>query len=329
MYKRKYNLITLFSSWFKKDTPVFVTRVSFVASLFFAIFGVLLGIIEGSLAVQINGLIAGVDVINSMLLITAVKHSIKSPDYVYNYGYGKYESLSTLASSGLFFIVSAYTLYEAINSFGQGEEVSGNYYILISYSVVSFFIMNYLSKYERRASVKYNIPMLEYDSNIWKMDSYIELGIICNLILGVILSYYDYNNIARMVDSVTALLLMGYALKTPLQGSKNALNQLLDRTLPDKLGFEIMSIVVEHLDKMCEYRNIHSRQSGKDIFIEIDVVLPFDSTMEDKNKLEFEIQESIIKRFPTAITRLYAKACGGDCMVNGTRTCPVSIDINK
>jgi len=329
MYKQKYNFFTLLSSWFKKDTPVFVTRVSFIASLFFAIFGILLGIMEGSLAVQINGLIAGVDVLNSLLLITAVKHSIKSPDYVYNYGYGKYESLSTLASSGLFFIVSAYTLYEAISSFGQGETVSGNYYILISYSVISFFIMNFLHRYEKKASIKYNIPMLEYDSNIWKMDSYIELGIICNLILGVVLSYFDYNNLARIVDSITAVVLMGYALKTPLQGSKNALNQLLDRTLPDKLGFEIMSIVVEHLDKMCEYKSIHTRQSGKDIFIEIDVVLPFDSTMEEKNSLEFELQEAIIKKFPTAISRLYAKACGGDCMVNGIRKCPVTAIINR
>jgi len=326
MHKKKFNFYTKIKTWLKRDTPLFATRISFIASLLIAIFGIAIGISEGSLAVKINGLIASVDVLNSLLLITAVNHSIKSPDYVFNYGYGKYESISILVSAGLFFIVSGYTLYEAIQSFGDIEEINGNYYYLLIFSTISFLLMNFMSKFEKKTAKKFHIPILEYDSNIWKIDSYIELGIISNLILGAILSYNDLSYYGRIIDSLTAVLLMAYALKTPLKGSKDALNQLLDRTLSDQVQFEILSIVVQHLNQMCEYKTVHTRQSGKDIFIEIDLVLPFDYTMNQKNEIEEILKKSITAKFPTAITRIYAHPCSGECISGEQRNCPIFLN---
>jgi divalent metal cation (Fe/Co/Zn/Cd) transporter len=81
--------------------------------------------------------------------------------------------------------------------------------------------------------------------------------------------------------------------------------------------------VTKNHTNICEYKNIHTRQSGKDIFVELDIILPFDETMEYKDKLEKQISEEIIDYSPNAVPRVYAKACDGKCIINNVRNCPI------
>ncbi len=325
MQTLNFNLYTRFLKWFDISTPVFSTRLSMIICSFLAIFGIIIGVTQVSLAVQINGLIAAIDVLNSFIFLTAVNHSVKSPDYIFNYGYGKYESLSILAGAGLLLIVLGYALYEAALSFGHPEIQTGNYYFLLSFSIGSLALMMIMYKVQKKMSKKYQMPIIDYDAEIWKIDSYIEMGVLSNLLLGSIVKYFGFGHIASVLDSVTAVLLLIFALKVPIKGSRNALNQLLDKTVSDEIQFKLLAIVSENIDKMCEFKRVHTRQSGKDIFIELDIVLPFDFTVKQKYDMEKEIRNSIIMDFPTSIPRVYAVACEIDCDHNGKTTCPVKV----
>lgn len=323
MQTYKFNLFTKIQKWFDTSSPVFTTRLSMLVCIMMASSGIIIGITEDSLAVQINGLISAIDILNSIIFITAVNHSMKSPDYVFNYGYGKYESMSLLAAAGLLLIVLGYALYEAALTFGTPSSEGGNYYVLLTFSSITLVIMHSMYKMQIKAAKRFNMPILEYDAQIWKIDTLIELGVLGNLILGAFLQYFHLIKIMFVIDSLTAVGLLIFALKVPLKGSKQAINQLLDRTLPDEIQFNILGVVAENLPKMCEFRNVHTRQSGKDIFIEIDVVMPNDYTIQEKWNLEVEIKESILKLYPTAVPRLYTVPCKGDCTVNGVSYCPV------
>lgn len=323
MQTYKFNLITKVQKWFDTSSPVFTTRLSMLVCILMASSGIIIGIIEDSLAVQINGLISAIDILNSIIFITAVNHSMKSPDYVFNYGYGKYESMSLLAAAGLLLIVLGYALYEAALTFGTPSSEGGNYYVLLTFSSITLVIMHSMYKMQIKAAKRFNMPILEYDAQIWKIDTLIELGVLGNLVLGAVLQYFHLIKIMFVIDSLTAVGLLIFALKVPLKGSKQAINQLLDRTLPDEVQFNILGVVAENLTKMCEFRNVHTRQSGKDIFIEIDVVMPNDYTIDEKWALEIEIKEKILKLYPTAVPRLYTTPCKGDCLHNGVSYCPV------
>ena len=37
---------------------------------------------------------------------------------------------------------------------------------------------------------------------------------------------------------------------------------------------------------MCEFKSVHTRQSGKDYFVELDIMLPYDYSMEEKLVME-------------------------------------------
>lgn len=319
----KFNIFTKIQKWFDTSSPVYTTRLSMLVCILMASGGIIIGITEESLAVQINGLISAIDILNSIIFITAVNHSMKSPDHVFNYGYGKYESLSLLAAAGLLLIVLGYALYEAALTFGNQASEGGNYYVLLSYSIVTLGVMLTMYKMQRKAAKRFKMPILDYDAQIWKIDSMLEIGVLSNLILGAILQYFHQIKVLFIIDSITAVGLLIFALKVPLKGSKDALNQLLDRTLPDEIQFNILGVVAENLTKMCEFRNVHTRQSGKDIFIEIDVIMPNDYTIDEKWALEVEIKNKILKLYPTAVPRLYTTPCKGDCIQNGVSYCPV------
>lgn len=310
---------------FNIPSPMIMARLSVLLCFGFAVGGIFLGKLEHSLAVEINGFIAAVDIVNSLLFLAAVHQSLRSADNIHNYGYGKYESLAILASALLLTLTFIFAIYEAISTFGQSVSVH-NYEILISFSALSYFIMRGMANKQNQAAQHYFLPMLQYDADIWRVDSYIELGVIANLSLGVICFFLDWDVFAKSLDSIVAISLLFFALKVPLLHAKDALWQLLDRTLPEDVQIDLLTIIGENLHRICSFEAPHTRQSGKDFFIELDMIMPFDATLEDAFNVETDISNQINAKYPNAIVRLYVKPCDHICEKRSSeRLCPILI----
>lgn len=323
MDRQKFNFYTKVSSWFRTDSPVFTTRISLILTILISIFGISLGVVEDSLAVKTNGIISALDILNSYLFFNAVNMSVRNPDYIFNYGYGKYESISILGSSILLLLVLGYTSIDAISNYGKTDVGESNYYILMVFSSISFLFMRLVYRIQKNSARKYGMPILEYDANLWKSDSYIELFVLLNLIVGLVLQSIGYRYIGFIIDSGVAISLTLFALIVPLQGSRKALNQLLDRTISDEVQMKFLSVITKNHKNICEFKEIHTRQSGKDIFVELDIILPFDESMAYKDNLEKKIAQEIIELNPNAVPRVYAIACDGKCLDKNNRNCPI------
>jgi cation diffusion facilitator family transporter len=316
------------TKWFNTKSPVFPTQVSVFACVLLSIGGIALGMRDSSLAVQANGFIALIDIITSLLFMTAVSQTVRQPDYVFNYGYGKYESLAMLVGAFLLSIVLILTLGEALTDFGADSKVE-NHAVLLVFSVSSFVIIRFMSSYLARAANRYHVPLLKYDSELWHTDSFIELGVMANLSIGFILSYNGAQEVGKFIDTAFAILLVLYSLKVPLKHGKDALDQLLDRTLPEFIQFEILSVLAENLNKYCELKGVHTRQSGKDLFIEIDLIMPWDFTLEQIHEIEVVFNQSLKEKYPTSILRIYFTPCVRDCLLEDKQLCPVKLALRK
>jgi cation diffusion facilitator family transporter len=289
-----------------------------------AVAGIPIGSIQNSLAVETNGYIAAIDVLNAILLIAAINRSIRRADFNFNYGYGKYESLAILASAMLLTIVSGYILVKSLQSLGE-ESVVDNYWLLGGFSFVSLVMMVIMHHQQEINAGKFNLPMLHYDADLWKADIFTEIGVMVNIIVGSILHYYDALTAAKYADSFTAIGLLIVALRPCFKHGKEAFNQLLDRTLAEDIQMELLTVIAENIDAFCEFRSIHTRQSGKDLFIEMDLVMPFDFTLEENFEVEKRMRQTVSVKYPTAIFRLYATPCPRDCIKGEKCFCPVKI----
>ncbi|MBI3260072.1 MAG: cation diffusion facilitator family transporter [Ignavibacteriae bacterium] len=309
-------------TWFSPKSPIFIPVMSMIMCVMIAVAGIPLGSIQNSLAVETNGFIAAIDVVNAILLITAINRSIRRADYNFNYGYGKYENLAILASAMLLTIVSGYILVKTFQSIDNPTYVS-NYWLLGSFSFVSLVMMITMHHQQEINAGKFNLPMLHYDVDLWKADIITEIGVLINIIIGYALHYYNYLTIAKFVDSFTAVGLLVIALRPCFKHGKEAFNQLLDRTLSEDIQIELLGVIAENIDEFCEFKSIHTRQSGNDLFIEMDLVMPFDYTLEENYKVENKMRKSVLLKYPTSIFRLYAIPCPRDCIKGDQCFCPV------
>lgn len=314
-----------FLTWRKRlkpDAPAFVPAIALIACVVLAVLGITLGSSSDSLIVETNGWIAAVEIINASLFIMSVERSSKTADFQFNYGYGKYESLAILSSSALLSIVGVYVLIEAVQTFGEPTTTS-NFWFLALYSFISFIIIRTMTILMKRAAKKHRAGVLTFDADLWEADSWMELAVVANLVIGGILHNYNFDNTARFLDSGSAIILLGYTVSIPLRHGSNALAQVLDKTLPEEIQMDILSCIVARFDSFCEFKAVHTRQSGKDIFIEIDLILPFDWTLEQSRELEKNLADDLKKKYPTSIMRLYAQPCPRDCFRDGECFCPL------
>lgn len=309
-------------AWFNPKSPIFIPVLSMIMCILIAVAGIPLGSVQNSLAVETNGFIAAIDVVNAILLITAINRSIRRADFNFNYGYGKYESLAILASAMLLTIVSGYILVKSFQSLDNPTYVS-NYWLLGGFSFISLVMMVSMHHQQEINAGKFNLPMLHYDADLWKADIFTEIGVMTNIIIGGALHYYGEQTFAKFIDSFTAIGLLVIALRPCFKHGKEAFNQLLDRTLSEDIQMELLGVIAENIDEFCEFKSIHTRQSGKDLFIEMDLVMPFDYTLEENYKVENKIRESVSVKYPTSIFRLYATPCPRDCIKGDHCFCPV------
>lgn len=310
---------------FRRDAPEFASAVSLLACVILAVGSLVIGVLERSLIIQTNGYITLIDIGNSLLFLAAVQRSSRNPDLTFNYGYGKYESLAILASATLLTILTIFTLIEAMVAFRE-PPTAHNLWLLISWSVLSLFVMRVTAGALDRYANRFHMPMFRYDAELWRVDSWLELGVIAGLLIGGVLYSADLRGAALIVDGVASILLLLVTLKVPLTHGREAFRQLLDRTLPDEMQYEILAIIAQNYKHMCEFKSVHTRQSGKDIFIEIDLVMPFDYTLDQLYVLEANILGELRERFPTAIPRVYVTPCDHSCVTPEGSLCPVKRD---
>ena len=306
----------------RRNAPQYASTISLFACIAIAAISLVIGLSQRSLIVQTNGYITLIDIGNSLLFLAAVQRSMRDPDMTFNYGYGKYESLAILVSANLLIVLTIITLSEAVIIF-QSPPENRNTFLLLAWSAISFFVMRITGRLLEKYANRFHMPMLRYDAELWRVDSWMEIGVFASLILSGLLQFTGRFAYAAIFDGVVSIGLLLAAIQVPLKHGKEAFRQLLDRTLPDEMQYEILAVIAENHDRMCEFKSVHTRQSGKDIFIEIDLVMPFDYTLEHLYLLEADILKGLHGKFPTAIPRVYVTPCDHQCEHAGETTCPV------
>ncbi len=292
----------------------------------------LLGFISGAVynlpLYLMVGFISFAELISLLLLQKAASRTIITPDLEFNYGYGKYEDLSTISTSLILLISLAYFFYSGIsdiNNIAYNETLENSNFqnIFLTISIISIFVLGYAK--HRLLQSFYNQSHLNifkkslYTKTFWES---IVLKYLALFSFGSTLSEKLGVN-ERFMAIVLSLIFVIYQAYKPFKGLRSSLNNLLDKNLPEPILFDFLSVIIENFDKMCEYKSMRTRQSGNDIFVEIDVVLPHDFTISKAYELEQIIKVSLQSKYPNAIPKIYAIPCVPNCIYMQKGTCPI------
>ncbi len=293
-----------------------------------SLIGIFTGAIYNLPLYLLVGFVSSAELISLLLLHKAASRTIITPDLEFNYGFGKYEDLSNISTSLILLISFGYFIYSGLMSANNlnfdSVTSSLNYHsTFLKIALSSIMLLGY-AKHKLLQRFYSNSHLTIFKNTLYKksyLDStpmhYFPLIVFNNAIAeGFVLS----ENFSAIVLSV--IFIVGYSYR-PFKNIKVSLNNLLDKNLPEPILFDFLSVVIENFNNMCEYKSMRTRQSGEDIFVEIDVVLPHDFTISQAYDLEQTIKRALQEKYPNAIPKIYAIPCVPNCVYMQKGTCPV------
>jgi ferrous-iron efflux pump FieF len=204
--------------------------------------------------------------------------------FVFNYGGGKIENLSSLAISLSLLLAFIELFFRSINRFYHPVYINDAYTLIGMLIVVAFFLFSHwllLKSYY----ANYRDPSPAGDSQ-WQLylaKTVIHFSVFLSLGASLLLKEYGWS---LYIDPAVSLILSFYILGMAYLTGKRSIHELLDITIDEPLQMMILSELAAYFDDYVELHGIRSRRTGQFVFIEI--FLEFDS-----NKLMGEVQAVI------------------------------------
>lgn len=185
----------------------------------------------------------------------------------FDYGVGKLENLSSLIVSLLMFLCLAVIIANATYSLTHPAHISGiGVWISVVSQILYAVINTRLVLQSRRLARERNSPLLEAQAGLFFSKAVANGFILLSLGLSTLLAAYSWS---LYIDPCASLIIAVSILFAALGIFKNSTLDLLDRTLEEEHQICILRALARHFDRYEELREIRSRRSGSQVFVEI------------------------------------------------------------
>ncbi len=239
-------------------------------------------LLSGSTAVLAETIHSFTDVIGSLAIWVGITISLKKSSS-FPWGLYKVENVAAIISS--FFIVLA--AYEV----GRNVLFSGAKGITnISVSMVILFLMTIpiflFGRYEKKKALELNSPSLRADAQHWVTDI-APIGVVIGGLAGAMI--YPH------ADKIASVVIIIFVLKSVYRIARDSMKSLLDASV-DAETIEKMRLIVDRFKEVEEITELNARNSGRFIFVLLNVrlsVKKFKEAHEIANTIEQEIKKEI------------------------------------
>jgi len=272
-----------------------VALSSFLAAIFLTSFKLIVGFSTGSLGIISEGVHSFFDLLAAGMTLVAVRYSDKPADYDHHYGHGKIENLSALIETILLLITCGWIVYEAIHRLSTGKlDIEINFWSFLVI-ITSILIDITRSRALSKAAKKYNSQALEADALHFSSD------ILSSGVVLVGLIAYSIN--FRAADSISSIVVAFVVVVVSYRLGKRAINVLLDAA-PHGINEKVKKIIHD-MKIVHDVHDIKIRNSGPDIFIEMNIHLQGETPLQDAHKIASDIEEEVQSKVKNSIVHIH------------------------
>lgn len=272
----------------------FVTLMGSVVNVVLLVFKFMAGILGGSAAMIADAVHSLSDFLTDIVVVLFVKISSKPEDKDHDYGHGKYETLATsfigvaLLCVGLYILYSgSYRTWAAFN--GAPIEQPG----IVALLAALFSIM--LKEWTYRFTVKVGkeVQSQAVIANAWhhRSDSLSSIGTAIG-IGGAIFLGKEW----AVLDPIAAVVVSIFIIRTAAMLVSGALNELLEKSLPDEEERQIEEIVHSE-PEVSGMHHLCTRRIGSRIAIEMHLRMPGDISLNESHAHATNIERKLRSHF--------------------------------
>ncbi len=267
---------------YKEKIRVAITSI--IASSSLTISKFIIAILTNSLGLLSEGMHSGLDVLAALMTLYAIRISRKPPDPEHNYGYAKFESLTSLGAVLLLFIVAGWIFYEGLERIFFKHVVPEVTVFSFGVLIASIIVDYGRSRALYKVADKYGSQAIEADALHFRVDmltsSVVLVGLAVVYFLGI-----------PNADAYSAITVAGLIVYTSLGLGRRTLDVLLDKA-PKGIQGQIHESITG-FEGIKKAHTIRVRKVGKDTFVDLHIEVPRIFTHDKAHRIATNVENKI------------------------------------
>ena len=266
-----------------------IAITSIIASASLTVSKFIIAIYTNSLGLLSEGMHSGLDVLAALMTLYAIRISRKPPDPEHNYGYAKFESLTSLGAVLLLFIVAGWIFYEGLERIFFKQVVPEITVFSFGILIVSIVVDYGRSRALYKVAGKYGSQAIEADALHFRVDMLTSFVVLVGLAVVYFLGIPN-------ADAYSAITVAGLIVYTSLGLGRRTLDVLLDKA-PKGIQGQIHESITG-FEGIKKAHSIRVRKVGKDTFVDLHIEVPRIFTHDKAHRIatsvEYKIKNEIL-----------------------------------
>jgi ferrous-iron efflux pump FieF len=226
----------------------------------------------------------------SLINLLAIRYALTPPDANHRFGHGKAEPLAGLIQAAFIVTSSAVLIHEAMHRLLSPQPLtalaSGVYVMLFAIVLTSMLVA-----FQRRVVKQTGSTAIEADSIHYRAD------LLSNAATLVALALASQG--FTQADPLFALIIAAYLLVSTREILRRALNELLDRELPDAQRETIVAIANAQ-PGVLGVHGLRTRQSGRSLIVQLHIEMDGNVALRKAHATADSVEAAIHDAFPGA-----------------------------
>jgi cation diffusion facilitator family transporter len=285
----------------------FAASLALATVLGLFVFKLVVGLVTGSISVLAQMADSFLDILSVGLTFVVVILAIRPPDAEHPFGHGKLESISAIVQSLFIFGAAATIVYTAVQRIIYGAEIEMTQagMAVMALSVIASVL---LSRYLRRVSRETDSPALAAITLNINADIYSAGGVL----VGLTVIFISGGRLA-LVDPILAILVSLIILRSGYEVIKHSFGALIDARLPRDEEERITNLILSHNNQLVGIHDLRSRKSGSERYVDLHLVMPGASSLENTHKVCDHLEEELKGSFSNLNIIIHVEPCNCDC----------------
>ncbi len=261
-----------------------IAITSIIASFSLTISKFIIAIYTNSLGLLSEGMHSGLDVLAALMTLYAIRISRKPPDPEHNYGYAKFESLTSLGAVLLLFIVAGWIFYEGLERIFFKHVVPEITIPSFAVLIVSILVDFGRSRALYKVANKYGSQAIEADALHFRVDMLTSSVVLVGLAIVYFLGIPN-------ADAYSAITVAGLIVYTSLGLGRRTLDVLLDKA-PKGIQGQLHESITG-FEGIKKAHSIRVRKVGKDTFVDLHIEVPRIFTHDKAHRIATNVENKI------------------------------------
>ena len=277
-------------------------------------------VVTGSISITAQAVDSFLDLFAIVITIFAVGVAGTPADEKHPFGHGKVEGIAATVQAVLILTAGGLIVYSAIRRIMIGTTVelteAGMGVMLVSI-VASIFLSRHLLKVSQAT----DSIALEASARNIATDVYTATGVLMALVA------IRFTGLT-ILDPIIALGVAFFILKTAYNVMRKSFGELVDVCLPQAEEDEIISCIREHSGQLAGFHEVRTRRAGSQRFIDLHLMLPKNTSVEDAHQMCDHLEQDIEIRLPNSNVTIHVEPCNTECDQCLVSTCSLRIDVS-